>query len=293
MDAVKMGRVGIWALPFRTVSPSEAKDTVAELEELGYDAVWVPESGSQVILETTEVLLQATKRLVVATGILNIWMHDPSEVATAVAEREVNHPGRFLLGLGVSHRHLVEAGTAERYERPYSRMVTYLDELDAAASTEVSGMRLLAALGPRMLELGRDRTAGVHPYCVPVSHTAYARDILGPGPLLAPELKVVLSTDPAVAREIARPHLHHYLELPNYANNLRRLGWGPDDLDHGGSDRLVDALVAWGTVEQVAARYHEHLAAGADHVCIQVLREDMAGLAREEWRELADALLER
>ena len=199
---------------------------------------------------------------------------------------DAQYPGRFVLGLGASHAPLVE-----NYTRPYSRMVAYLDTLDVAGPEVGKDRRMLAALGPRMLELARDRAAGAHPYFVPVEHTAHARTILGKGPLLAPEVTVVLESDPTTARNLARTFTAGYLTLPNYANNLRRLGFGDEDLAGGGSDRLVDAVVAWGDVDAVASRVQEHRAAGADHVCIQVLpiRDSFPVTA---YRELAPALLD-
>lgn len=266
------------------------EDTLHELESLGFGALWVPESGSNVILDVASRLLGASNRLVVATAILNIWMHRPAEVAKVGADFAKRYPDRFLLGLGASHRHLVETDS-RRYERPYSVMVEFLDQLDQAGAPVGRQDRVLAALGPRMLKLAGDRALGAHPYCVPVEHTAIARETLGNGPLLAPELKVVLDTDPQVVRSIARAHLEHYLEAPNYANNLLRLGWSEDDLEHGGSDKLVDALVAWGTPEQIAKRCSEHLDAGADHVCLQVLNADPSLLAAPQWQALAPAVL--
>jgi probable F420-dependent oxidoreductase len=166
-------------------------------------------------------------------------------------------------------------------------MIDFLNELDNATPPVENADRVLAALGPKMLELARDRSAGAHPYCVPVEHTVIAREALGPGPLLAPELKVVLVEDPTTARELARHHLEHYFEMPNYANNLSRFGFDQEDLDDGGSDRLVDALVAWGSLDVVAARIKDHLDAGADHVCLNVIPADATKFPLTEWRELA------
>jgi probable F420-dependent oxidoreductase len=198
----------------------------------------------------------------VASGILSIWLASPEEVAAGVAGLEAAHPGRFLLGLGVSHAPLVER-LGGRCRRPYSRMVDYLDALDRQQPSVRAGRRVLAALGPRMLALAAARAAGAHPYFVTVEHTASARAALGTGPLLAPEQGVVLERDPERARRIARSHVARYLALPNYTDNLRTVGFGDDDLAGEGSDRLVDAVVAWGDPETVARRVGEHLKAGA------------------------------
>jgi probable F420-dependent oxidoreductase len=206
-------------------------------------------------------------------------------------------PDRFLLGLGVSHGPMVEGFLGERYERPLTKMRAYLDAMDQAPfmadapSTEPT--RVLAALGPKMLRLAAERAAGAHPYFVPVEHTAMARETLGSAPLLCVEQAVVLQTDAEQARAAARAHMALYLTLPNYTNNLRRLGFGDDDFDGGGSDRLVDALVAWGDSDAVAERVGAHHQAGADHVCIQVLgtnADDARRLPLEQWRTLAPAL---
>jgi probable F420-dependent oxidoreductase len=278
--SVDLGRIGVWSNKLRYHEDRAAvADAAAELDELGFGALWLPDVGGDVLGDCGHVL-DATKRVAVATGILNIWMHEAAAIASGIAALDQRHPDRFLLGLGASHAAVVAA-----YERPYSSMVSYLDALDAASPTVAPGDRILAALGPRMLELSRDRAHGAHPYLVPVEHTRQAREILGPDRLLAPELGVVLERDGEAA---ARAHVADYLELPNYVRNLRRLGFGDDDLRDGGSDRLVRALVAWGDEEAIAARVDEHLAAGADHVCVQVLAPEP--LPREDWRRLAAAL---
>jgi probable F420-dependent oxidoreductase len=276
--AVSLGQVGIWSNRLRYHEDRAAvADAAAELDELGYGALWLPDIGGDV-LGDVEHVLAATRRVAVATGILNIWMHEAAAIAAGVAALDERHPDRFLLGLGASHATVVRA-----YERPYSSMVAYLDALDAATPTVAPGDRLLAALGPRMLELSRDRAAGAHPYLVPVEHTRQARDILGPDRLLAPELAVVLEPDDGPAT--ARAHVADYLELPNYVRNLRRLGFGDEDFADGGSDRLVRALVAWGDEDAIAERVRAHLDAGADHVCLQVLSTEP--LPRAAWRRLA------
>lgn len=288
---MKLGGTGVWAGQLRYGEPGPIAEAAAELDELGYSALWIPDVGGEV-LEAIETLLGAARRAVVATGILNVWMHEASEVAARRAAWSQPWQERVFFGLGVSHAPLIDAGNPGRYTKPYSAMVAYLDALDAAEEPLPAGSRLLAALGPRMLALARDRTAGVHPYLVPPEHSALAREIVGPDALVATEQAVVLETDPAKARAIARNHLAMYLPLPNYWNNLQRLGFGPDDLLQGGSDRIVDTIIAWGDVEAIKVRVDAHRDAGADHVCIQVLRAEY-DFPRTEWRELAPALVER
>jgi len=228
---------------------------------------------------------------VFASGILNIWMHDPLDVAEQAAALFAAHPDRFLLGLGVSHQTIVESGTGRRYERRYEVMVEFLDALDGAPTPTPTPNRALAALGPRMLRLAATRSLGAHPYCVPVSHTAAARAVLGDGPLFAPELKVVLERDPDSARSIVRAHLARYLASPNYVNNLLRLGYRAADLVDGGTDDVVDSLVCWGGPDAVAERVSAHRDAGADHVCIQVLTADNTHFPLAQWRSLAPAII--
>jgi len=267
----------------------EVVEIATELEELGYARLWLSAGFGDGVPTIFGDLLAATSRLQVASGILSIWHATPQQCADAVAELERAHPGRFLLGLGTSHAPLVE-GSGEAYRRPWSRMVSYLDDLDAASPPVATQRRVLAALGPRMLELSGQRAVGAHPYFVPVEHTVEARELLGAGVLLAPEVAVVLEADPATARGVARRYTAPYLQMPNYTNNLRRLGWSEEDLAGGGSDALVDALIPWGATERVAARIAEHHAAGADEVAVQVLTASGA-LPRNEFAELADLLL--
>jgi probable F420-dependent oxidoreductase len=226
----------------------------------------------------------------VAPGILNIWMHDPQDVAVEHARLVREHDDRFLLGLGIGHAPTVNAKEPGLYRKPYSKMRSYLDELDAATPPVPGDERILAALKPRMLELSRDRSIGAHPYFVPVAHTAAARETLGAGPVLAPEQAVVLETDPTRARERARRHMERYLRLPNYTGNLLRFGFDEDDIAGTGSDRLVDAIVAWGDETAIAERVRAHHDAGADHVCIQVVGVPEGELPLDEWRALAPAL---
>jgi probable F420-dependent oxidoreductase len=279
-----VGRYGIWSFGLRSEDPArrgELAEAAAELQELGFGAVWL--GGSSHVRHAVP-LVEATSRLVVATGIQSIWQYEAAETAAAFAELEKTHPGRFLLGLGVSH-----AKMTERYRHPYSAMADYLDALDAAGVP--AGRRVLAALGPRMLELSRDRAAGSHPYLVTTEHTAEARGILGDGPLLAPEMKVVLDTDPDRARATARRSLAVYLGLPNYTKALGRFGFTEDDFADGGSDRLVDALYAWGDDDRIRERIEAYRTAGADHVAVQLVDDQpRESLPRAAWRRLAELL---
>jgi len=284
----KLGKVGIWSMELRFGDSSLAREVMAELEELGFGAVWIPGGVGGDFLSDVGRLLDATKHITIGTGILNIYKHEPADVGKWWHGRSETDRARLMLGLGVSHGPLIGAG----YRKPLGAMDSYLDGLDAAAVPPAR--RCLAALGPRMLELARRRTAGSHPYLVTPEHTAVARGILGPAALLAPEQGVILETDPSKAREAARSALVHYLQLPNYLDNWRRLGFSEDDVTKA-TDRLVDGLFAWGTLTQIAARVQEHLAAGADHVCLQVIHAKGATMQppREAWRALAPMLVGR
>jgi probable F420-dependent oxidoreductase len=284
---------GVWSPSLRRQADrGAAADAAAELEALGYTALWMPGGEARTAFDAVGDLLRATQSVTVATGILSIWDADPEWVAAERAELHDAYDGRFLLGLGVSHAPLVDRDDPGRYKRPLATMRAYLDSLDAAAPVVLPEARVLAALGPKMLELARDRSLGTHPYLTTAEHTRVAREAVGPEKLVAPELGVVLSTDASRARAIARDFLELYLALPNYANNLRRLGFGDPDFAGGGSDRLVDALIAWGSDEEIARRVQEHRDAGADQVLVQVLTggEDPTALPRDEWRALAPAL---
>jgi probable F420-dependent oxidoreductase len=284
--AVEVGRVGVWTSSRLLDSPA-AVEAVGQLGELGYGAVWLGSATGD--LKLVADLLGVSSRLAVATGIVNVWFEPPGPTAAAYARLARAHPGRVLLGIGAGHKSSVEANTGQRYERPYEKLVSYLDDLDAADPPVPVEDRALAALGPRVLGLARDRTAGAHPYLVTPEHTHRAREILGPGKLLAPEQKVVLATDPDRARAIGRQTVGRYLTLPNYTRNWLRLGFTEDDLAGGGSDRLVDAMVAWGDLDQIRARIAEHHQAGADHVCVQALT-DTPGFPVTVLAELATAL---
>ena len=274
---------GIWSSALRYGDVDVAAEAAAELESLGYTAVWLPDVGGDV-WTPIDAVLGATTSMTVATGILNIWMHEPAQAAAEFRRLTEAHGRRFLMGLGVSHGPFINATGKGNYSKPLTHMREYLDGLDAAAEPVPVADRVIAALGPKMLELARTRAAGTHPYLVVPEHTAAARQALGEGPLVAPEQGVVLETDPATARDVARQHLAIYLSLPNYANNWFRLGFTEEDTLDGGSDRLVDALYAWGDEDAILARIQEHRDAGADHVCLQVLGED---LPLADWRRLA------
>jgi probable F420-dependent oxidoreductase len=281
--AGRLGRIGVWTSVLSDLPASQARAVVQRVEALGFQALWVPEgAASKEIFAHCGLLLAASERLVIAPGIANIWARDPVAMANGARTLGEAYAGRFLLGLGVSHAPAV-ASRGGTYEKPLEHMRRYLEAVDGAAYLGPAPAEpvpvVLAALGPRMLRLGAERTAGVHPYFVPPEHTRQARQILGAGPLLAVEQAVVLEAEPERARAIARHHTVRYLRLDNYANNLRRLGWSEADLADAGSDRLVDAIVAWGDESAIADRLQAHLDAGADHVCIQALtaEPDAAG----------------
>ena len=279
------GRIGIWSSALWG-ERAAVLDAARELEQLGYGALWYRNHPESFALASD--LLDATQHVVVATGIASIWTHPASEAAAATRDLSERHPGRFLLGLGVSHAHLVNRGDSQsKYSKPMQHMIEYLDALDNGPAPVPAEQRVLAALGPRMLELARDRSAGAHPYLVTPEHTRRARQVLGEGKLLAPEQAVVVESHPAEARRIARKHLATYLQAPNYRNNWVRLGFTEEDFANGGSDRLVDELVAWGDVEVIQKRIAAHHQSGADHVCIQVLTDDPTALPLEQWRALA------
>jgi probable F420-dependent oxidoreductase len=284
---------GIWNMGLRFGDQEQAVKAVAVAEECGYTAVWLPDMGGDGLFGRLAALLAATSRITVATGILNIWMHEPAEVAARCAMLNAAHDDRLLLGLGASHAPIVDQTEAGRYQKPLTKMVEFLDGLDAASPTVPAGSRVLAALGPKMLQLAGHRSRGAHPYLVPLEHVAAARTSLGPYAYLAPELGVVLERDAGRAREIARAGMQMYFGLPNYLNNLRRLGFTEEDVAAPGSDRLIDALVAWGDEDAIAERINQFRKAGADHVAIQVLTgADTAAptFPVEQWRRLAPLL---
>jgi probable F420-dependent oxidoreductase len=289
-----IGRIGIWTSKFDTLRGAQAQEVARELEEMGYGAIWFPEAMGREAMAQSALLLAGTRRIVVATGIANIYARDAITMANGQRTLAEAYPDRFLLGLGVSHQPAVEQVRGHQYDRrPVAYMRAYLDAMDNAQYTAVpppvEPRRVLAALGPAMLRLAAERSWGAHPYFVPVTHTAQARQVLGAAPLLAPEQAVVLETDPGRARQTAREHTTRYLRLENYANSVRRLGFAEEELANGGSDRLVDAIVAWGDMAAVSRRIQEHFDAGANHVSVQVLTPDAATIPRDHWRELAAA----
>jgi probable F420-dependent oxidoreductase len=294
-SSINLGSIGIWTAQFDYQSAAKVRDAAAEIERLGFGAIWFPESVGRESLTHAGILLSATGRIVVATGIANIYARDPVTTVAGQNTLAEAYPGRFLLGLGVSHVPLVEQLRGHTYGKPIGSMRAYLDAMDRASyravPPSIKPIRVLAALGPQMLRLAAERADGAHSYFVTPEHTERAREILATDRILAVEQAVVLETDATKAREIARAHTVRYLALPNYVNNLRRLGFTDADLNDSGSDRLVDAIVAWGDLAAVIDRIRAHQSAGADHVCIQVLAADPQALPLREWHELAAALL--
>jgi len=289
-----IGRVGIWTGVLDSVPSAEAQRLARQLEEMGFPTLWIPETIGRDPFVTATLLLSATKTLKVATGIANIYARDALTMANTQRSLEEAFPGRFLLGLGVSHSHLVDRVRHHDYSKPYSKMVQYLDDMDNALFMAVGPSErpatVLAALGPKMLKLSADKADGAHPYFVPVDHTAMARETLGADPILAPEQMVVLDTDRERGLQTARNGMAVYLRAPNYVNNLKRFGFTDDDMDNGGSEKLVDAIVAVGDVKTAVDRVEQHFAAGASHVCVQVLGEDLRSVPASGWRELAAGL---
>jgi probable F420-dependent oxidoreductase len=287
---MELGRLGLWTFQLDVQPMAVARAAVGELESLGFSAIWVPEAVGREPFANAALLLGGGERIVVGTGIASIHARTAMTMQAGWKTLSEAFPERFLLGLGVSHQPAVEGFHGLSYDKPYSTMVNYLDAMDRglyfAAAPSSPPQRVLAALGPKMLKLSAERGLGAHPYFVPVEHTAVAREALGVGPLLAPEQAVVFETDATKAREIARRHMATYLRLPNYTNNLKRLGWTDDDIVTC-PDALVDAIVAWGSLDTIAARVRAHLDNGADHVCVQVLPADLRAMPMDEWRELA------
>jgi probable F420-dependent oxidoreductase len=291
--AARLGPIGVWSFQLERMTAADERRLAQEVESLGFKALWIPESlGSKEIFSHASILLAATKDLIVASGIANIWARDAVAMANGARTLAEAYGDRFLCGMGVSHKPVIDARLGGGYEKPLAHMRAYLDAMDRAPFVgpnrkDPPAPRVLAALGPQMLRLSAERSLGAHPYFVPVEHTAIARKALGPDPLLAVEQACTLETDATRGREIARRHMQRYLLLDNYANNLRRLGWTDSDIGNGGSDTLVDAIVAWGDASAVKARADAHRKNGADHVCLQVLGDDLAG----QLRVIAKALL--
>lgn len=287
-----LGRIGLWTTALDALPISRAREQVAELDEQGWGALWFGEAYGREALTAAGLYLGATRRMAVATGIASIYARDAVATSSGARTLAAMHPGRFLLGLGVSHAPLVERMRGHSYGKPVTAMREYLRAMDeapyAVAGDEPPAPRVLAALGPKMLELARDRAHGAHPYLVTPDHTAQARQLLGPGAVLAVEQAVVL--DEAAWQGRAHWHLEIYTGLPNYRESWRRQGFEKDDWIRGGSERLKDAMVACG--EQGARdRVQQHLDAGASHVCVQVLGADPFDVPVEDWRRLAPVLL--
>jgi probable F420-dependent oxidoreductase len=296
-DAVRrvLGRVGVWTFAFDARSAAQIADDSRAIEALGFPSLWVPEGGgSRDVIGHLSWLLGSTERIALASGIANVTARQPEVLQAGATTLADAYGERIVLGIGVGHEYTTERRGVE-WSHPLARMRAYLDRMDEVADTwpapAVPVHRLLAALGDGMLRLSAERALGAHTYFVPPEHTAHARLVLGPEPVLAVEQTVVLDADPARARALATPWASGYLELPNYASNWRRLGFGEDDVSGTASERLVDAGIAWGSVEDVARRVREHLDAGADHVCIQLISSDEADACLPQLGELARALL--
>ena len=288
-----LGRTGIWAPPPERFG-ADGRDLAAAAEKLGFGSLWIGGSHLAPDAFTHLVsLLGGSSRLIIGTGIASIWGREPSDMRQGADTLARGFPGRFILGLGVSHAPAVEK-LGRSYDRPYSAMARYLAEMDhpaGHAAEQPAGElapRILAALGPRMLELSRDEADGAHPYFVPVEHTSFARQVLGPAPLLIPEMAVVLESDRSAALAAARGYTSRYLRLPNYVSNLRRFGYGTEDTAGSGSERLIDAIIPHGPAV-IAERTRQHLEAGADHVLLQPLGAD-GGFALPDLAPLAEAL---
>jgi len=279
---MNIGKIGIWT-SYRPFGIDRAGEAAKLAEQLGYGAWWV---GGSPHVPDIRPILKATSTLVAATGILNVWSNDPAETAADDAALRADFPGRFMLGIGIGH----PEATSD-YRRPLRTMRAFLDGLDASPSAPPVDERCLAALGPKMLDLAGERTAGTHPYFVPVEHTRFARERLGAGKLVAPEVACVVDTDPVRAKAVARGYANTYLGLRNYTQNLLDHGFTEGDLADGGTDRLIDAVIPQGSAEQIADLVRAHLFAGADHVCLQPLGEK--GVPRGSWTALAKALLDQ
>jgi probable F420-dependent oxidoreductase len=288
----RLGSVGVWLGSLMGAPIDRERQAARRIEELGYGSIWTGETvGGKDAFAHQSILLSATEHITTGTGIANVWARQPATMEGGGATIGAAYPGRFVLGIGISHAPVVER-SGQIYAKPIERMVTYLDGMDAsfdlAPATAVPVPRVLAALRPKMLDLARTRADGAHPYFVPPAHTTLARAALGPDKLLIPEQAIVVEHDPAEARRIGRQHLSGYLRLPNYVNNLKNLGYG-DDVADGGSDRLVDAIVAWGSEDDIARRVAEHRDNGADHVLLQPLGDLASAVGQLE--RLAAVLL--
>lgn len=289
---MEIGRVGLWH-SFEKVPAANIRSGVAAIEELGFKALWIPEALGREIFSQSTLMLGATSELVIAPGIANLHMRTPMSMNSGWRTITEAYPDRFLLGIGVSHAPVVEGVTNKAYVKPLEQMANYLDAMDASPFFSVdpksSPVRVLAALGPKMLQLAAQRTSGAHPYLVPVAHTKFARDLIGNGPMINTEMKCVITNNREEGLDLARKALSMYLRLPNYRNNLMRFGWTEDDLETMPTDK-IETVVAIGDVDVVAARAKEHLDAGASHVCVQVLKRDVENVPLAEWKALSAAV---
>ena len=292
---VDIGRIGVWSGVFDAHPMSAVQDACLEIEAMGYSTLWLPEAVGRDPFVAAGACLAATTSLRLATGIANIYARDPMTTVACQRTLAEAYPGRFMLGLGVSHHHLVERLRKHDYSKPLAYMQEYLFEMDRAMFVAVGPNedpgRVIAALGPKMLKTAASQATGAHPYLTTPEHTQRAREIMGEGALLAPEQMVVVETDPEKARAVGRQSLAIYLRAPNYQRNLLTLGFDESDWSdpNNASDRLVDGIVAWGTPEQIKVRVDAHLDAGANHVCIQTLRSDTA-MPLDDWRSMAEVL---
>ncbi len=277
---MELGRIGVWTT-YRQIGEENAGEAARLVEELGFGTFWL---GGSPRLPSVRPLLEATDRLVVATGIVNVWSYDPADLAAEYAQLAEEFPDRVLVGIGIGHPE-----ATSQYATPLAAMRAFLDGLDQADAPLPRDRRCLAALGPKMLELCKTRSRGAHTYFVGVAHTRAARAQLGEDALLAPELACVVDGDPESARAKARRYAELYLGLRNYTSNLLRHGFNEDDIAEGGSDRLIDAVIPHGGADEIAAAAREHLGAGADHVCLQPV--GVRGIPRDEWTALAGALV--
>jgi probable F420-dependent oxidoreductase len=284
MAVPPIGRVGVWSMEMRFGDPAAIAEAAAELDALGYGALWIPGGIDDTVLASVDLLLGATKRITIATGIINVWKQQPVDVAAWYHALSAEHRTRVWLGLGISHAPIIGAD----WTKPIAKMREWLDGAEAAGLP--ADAMCLAALGPQMVALSGKRSGGAHPYLIDPNHTKGAREILGPGKVLAPEQGVVLESDPAKARELARGALAHYRNLPNYCNSWARLGYTEAEIADL-SDRFIDGIFGWGSAEQIAARIKKHHDAGADHVCIQAINAGGLEGVRQDWRELAKVLL--
>jgi probable F420-dependent oxidoreductase len=282
----ELGRIGIWSMELRMAGASEAADAAAELDDLGYPALWIPGLSGQGAVQRVEELLVATRRATIATGVLGLWSQNPEQLAKEHHRLKEEHGKRIMTGIGVS-----DAASAQSVGATYPGAVTamneYLDRIDAAANPIPTGERILAAMGPKMNQLAARRACGSHPFLVSPQYVAHSREVGSDVMVIAPHQAVVLDSRPTEARDAARAGIGPALDLPSYQRNLRRMGFDDGDLIRGGSDRLIDALVAWGDVEAIAERIDEHREAGADHVALQVLTVPDGPTAMTAWRELA------